>query len=120
MAADPSGYARKGQERSVEVRQEAAKTAKQRAIDLVRENYERDAERFYTARRKIALDETAPAGDRLRAIEQIESRALGKPKESLTVETEETEAERALKALSPEERLALWKARGLHVVELEH
>jgi hypothetical protein len=50
--------------------------------------------------------------DRLRAIEQIESRALGKPKESVTVETEESEAERALRDLTPEQRLELWKARG--------
>jgi len=73
-------------------------------------------EAFYGVRRKIALDETAPAGDRLRAIEQIESRALGKPKESVTVDTEETDAERALKALTPEQRLALWQQRGLRVV----
>jgi hypothetical protein len=44
--------------------------------------------------------------------EQIESRALGKPKESVTVETEESEAERALRDLTPEARLELWKARG--------
>jgi hypothetical protein len=50
---------------------------------------------FYRVRRKIALDETAPVGDRLRAIEQIENRALGKPRESMTVETEESEAARA-------------------------
>jgi hypothetical protein len=61
---------------------------------------------------KIALDETAPAGDRLRAIEQVESRAMGKPKESVTVETEESEAERALRDLTPEQRLELWKSRG--------
>ena len=34
-------------------------------------------------RREIALDSTAPTGDRLRAIEQIESRALGKLKETV-------------------------------------
>jgi hypothetical protein len=71
----------------------------------------------YTVRRKIALDETAPAGDRLRAIEQIESRALGKPKETVEHQTEESDAERALRELTPEQRLELWKRRGLRAVD---
>ena len=71
---------------------------------------------FVDARLSIINDPTAPAGDRLRAMEQLESRALGKPKESVTVDTEESETERALKALTPEERLALWQKRGLHAV----
>jgi hypothetical protein len=47
---------------------------------------------------------------------QLESRALGKPKESVSVDTEESETERALRALTPEQRLELWRGRGLHAV----
>jgi hypothetical protein len=47
-------------------------------------------------------------------MEQLESRALGKPKESVTVDSEESETERALRALTPEQRLELWRRRGLH------
>jgi hypothetical protein len=65
---------------------------------------------------QIIDDRAAPAGDRLRAMEQLESRALGKPKESVTVDTEESDAERALRALTPEQRLVLWTQRGLHAV----
>jgi len=64
-----------------------------------------------------ADDQAAPAGDRLRAMEQLESRALGKPKESVTVDTEESDAERALRALTPEERLQLWRRRGLRAAD---
>jgi hypothetical protein len=38
-------------------------------------------------------------------MEHLESRALGKPKESVTVDTEESDAERALRELTPEQRL---------------
>ena len=63
-----------------------------------------DAEAFYRVRGEIALDSTAPTGDRLRAIEQIESRALGKPKETVTTEVDESEAIRELRELTPEQR----------------
>ena len=46
-------------------------------------------------------------GDRLRAIEQIESRALGKPKETVTTEVDESEAIRELRELTPEQRREL-------------
>ena len=69
------------------------------------------------ARLQIINDRAAPAGDRLRAMEQLESRALGKPKESVTVDTEESDAERALRALTPEERLQLWRRRGLRAAD---
>ena len=50
-------------------------------------------------------------------MEQLESRALGKPKESVTVDTEESDAERALRELTPEQRLVLWRRRGLRAVD---
>jgi hypothetical protein len=78
-----------------------------------------ESHRAFRVRRKIALDETAPAGDRLRAIEQIESRALGKPKETVEHQTEEPEAVRALRALTPKQRLELWRRRGVHVADEE-
>lgn len=63
---------------------------------------ERDRSHILAARvrREIALDSSAPTGDRLRAIEQVESRALGKPKETLVQETEEPEALRLLREMS--------------------
>jgi hypothetical protein len=50
------------------------------------------------------LDSTAPTGDRLRAIEQIESRALGKPKETIATEPQEPEVIREMRAMPPEQR----------------
>ena len=50
-------------------------------------------------------------------MEQLESRALGKPKESVTVDTEESETERALRALTPEQRMQLWRRRGLRAAD---
>jgi hypothetical protein len=69
-----------------------------------------DAEAFYRVRREIALDSSAPTGDRLRAIEQIESRALGKPKETIATEPEEPEILQELRALTPEERRNLLRS----------
>src|SRR5438477_8538941 len=55
----------------------------------------------FRVRREIALDSTAPTGDRLRAIEQIESRALGKPKETVTTEVDEPEVIREHSPFAP-------------------
>jgi hypothetical protein len=52
-------------------------------------------------------------------MEQLESRALGKPKESVTVDGQESDAERALRELTPAQRMELWKARGLRAVDDE-
>jgi hypothetical protein len=35
----------------------------------------------------------------------------------VTVDTEESDAERALRALTPEQRLELWRRRGLRAVD---
>jgi hypothetical protein len=59
---------------------------------------------------EIALDSTPPTGDRLRAIEQIESRALGKPKETIATEPEEPEILQELRAVTPEERRNLLRS----------
>jgi hypothetical protein len=53
--------------------------------------------------REIALDSSAPTGDRLRAIEQLESRALGKPKETVEHQDGKSEADRMLDRMSTEE-----------------
>jgi hypothetical protein len=53
--------------------------------------------------REIALDSSAPTGHRLRAIEQLESRALGKPKETVEHQDGESEADRMLDRMSTEE-----------------
>jgi hypothetical protein len=116
VAANPAAYARGAAARSAEIRHGKAEARKRRALDVYRDAVEENAQSFVDARLQIINDQAAPAGDRLRAMEQLESRALGKPKESVTVDTEESETERALKALTPEERLALWQKRGLHSV----
>jgi hypothetical protein len=58
----------------------------------------------------IINDQTASAGDRLRAMEQLESRALGKPKEHIETSTSAVdEYEKALRSLTPEERRQLMR-----------
>jgi hypothetical protein len=51
----------------------------------------------------IINDSSAPAGDRLRAMDQLESRALGKPKETVEHQDGKSEAERMLDRMSTEE-----------------
>jgi hypothetical protein len=53
------------------------------------EAVEEHAQSFVDARLQIINGSTAPAGDRLRAMEQLESRALGKPKETIEQVNEE-------------------------------
>jgi hypothetical protein len=55
----------------------------------------------------IINDRTAPAGDRLRAMEQLESRALGKPKETVEQVNEEPDELQAMRAMTPEARRIL-------------
>jgi hypothetical protein len=59
------------------------------------------------ARLQIISDSTAPAGDRLGAMEQLESRALGKPKETAATEAAEPDEVAAMRAMTPEERRIL-------------
>jgi hypothetical protein len=56
---------------------------------------------------QIINDPTAPSGDRLRAMEQLESRALGKPKETVEQVNDEPEFVKKLRALTPEQRRQL-------------
>jgi len=53
------------------------------------EAVEEHAEAFVQARLSIINDSAASAGDRLRAMEQLESRALGRPKETVEHQGEE-------------------------------
>jgi hypothetical protein len=54
----------------------------------------------------IITDPTAPSGDRLRAMEQLESRALGKPKETVEQVGEENPLREDLRRMDPEQRRA--------------
>ena len=117
VAASPEAAAAAARH-SAEVRQMKAQVAKRRPIEVVREGLEADAEAFYRVRREIALDSTAATGDRLRAIEQIESRALGKPKETVETQEVKSEADRALDEMSLEELEALVQ-RGMHLRAVE-
>jgi hypothetical protein len=65
---------------------------------------------FVDARLQIINDPTASAGDRLRAMEQLESRALGKPKETVEQVNEEPEFVKELRALTVEQRRQLLRA----------
>jgi hypothetical protein len=65
------------------------------------------AEEFVAAKIAIAMDTTAPAGDRLRAMEQLESRALGKPKETVEHQDGKSDADDLLDRMSTEELEAL-------------
>jgi len=58
-------------------------------------------------RLSIINDASSPAGDRLRAMEELESRALGKPKETVEQVKEEPEELAAMRAISPEARRIL-------------
>jgi len=64
---------------------------------------EANADAFVNVRLSIINDPKAPPGDRLRAMEQLESRALGKPKETVVNEVEEPEARRLIRELSDED-----------------
>jgi hypothetical protein len=95
-----------------------ARVAKRRPIDVVREGLEADAEAFYRVRREIALDSSAPTGDRLRAIEQLENRGMGKPKETVEHQGEDNPLRDELLQIPPEERRA-W-LRDLNAKAAEH
>jgi hypothetical protein len=59
---------------------------------------------------QIINDPAAPWGDRLRAMEQLESRALGKPKETVEQVKEEPEFMQELRAMTPKERRQLLRS----------
>jgi hypothetical protein len=58
-------------------------------------------------RRELARGRSPTQGDRLRAMEQLESRALGKPKKTVEQVNEEPEELAAMRAMSPEARRIL-------------
>ena len=62
----------------------------------------------------IINDPLAPAGDRLRAMEQLESRALGKPRETVETVDGKTAVDDAIDRMSTEE-LEAWVQRGKHL-----
>jgi hypothetical protein len=99
-------------------RQTQAEVRKKRAMDVYRDAVEEHAQSFVDARLSIINDPTAPAGDRLRAMEQLESRALGKPTEHVTTDTGETPAQRMLRSMSTEQLEQLVQRR-LHLRPIE-
>ena len=65
--------------------------------------------------RQVAFnDPTALAGDRLRAMEQLESRALGNPKETVEHQDGKSEVDEALDRMSTEELEAIAR-QGRHL-----
>src|SRR6266487_7047110 len=91
-------------------RQTQAEVRKKRAIDVYRDAVEELAQSFVDARLSIINDPRAPSGDRLRAMEQLESRALGRPKETVEHQGEENPLRDELLRISQEERRA-WLRR---------
>ncbi len=87
-----------------------AEVRKKRAIDVYRDAVEELAQAFVDARLSIINDPRAPSGDRLRAMEQLESRALGRPKETVEHQGEENPLRDELLRISQEERRA-WLRR---------
>ena len=67
---------------------------------------EERAQSFVDARLSIINDPTAPSGDRLRAMEQLESRALGRPKETVEHQGEDDPLRAELLKIPQEERRA--------------
>lgn len=64
------------------------------------------AQEFVDIRLAIARDTGASDGDRLRAMEQLETRAMGRPTEHIEVETKVPQSEAELAAMTVEERAA--------------
>jgi DNA polymerase III delta prime subunit len=64
------------------------------------------------------LLKAARAGE-WRVVGMMWDRVFGRPKETVEHQTEEPEAVRALRALTPEQRLELWRRRGVHVADEE-
>lgn len=75
-------------------------------MDVYREAVEEHAEAFVHARLSIINDPQAPAGDRLRAMEQLENRGMGKPKETVEHQGEENPLADDLRRMDPEQRRA--------------
>ena len=85
---------------------------------------EERAQSFVDARLSIINDPTAPSGDRLRAMEQLESRALGRPKETVEHQDGQTQLDRDLDDLPTEDLEAIvQRDRELRLVQdggIEH
>jgi hypothetical protein len=92
---------------SARSRQRKAQVAKRRAVDVYRENVERDAEEFYALKLECARDKSAPWSERLRAASELENRGLGKPVERTEDVTAQSETVEALEAMTMAERNAL-------------
>jgi hypothetical protein len=79
------------------------------------------AQSFVDARLSIIKDPKASSGDRLRAMEQLESRALGRPKETVEHQRDgETPIQRRLNQMSTEDLEAIvQRGRQLRAVQDE-
>jgi hypothetical protein len=123
IAASPEA-ARRAQQAGAARRSEVAERARKRAVDVYRDMLDlpvadvrklarRDdltvAEAFAVERVLMALDDSYSGGDRAKAMEQLEARAIGRPTERLEVEQADPLRE-TLAGLTPEERRAMLMA----------
>ena len=81
-----SDKAREAQAKAAATRRRQAEASKKTAAQVYREAVEANAVAFAAARVKIALDETASPADRMKAMEALENRALGRPTEHVQTE----------------------------------
>jgi len=101
VASDPATYGKRGASVSADIRHDRAEKAKKRPVDVYRDAMNEHAELFVRERIAIVKDRSQPAADRLRAMEQLENRALGRPTER--VETVSNPVDEALEQWSQEE-----------------
>lgn len=105
VAASPEA-ARAAQAKGAQRRSEDAEKPVRSAKQVYRQAVESAAQEFVDIRLAIARDTGASDGDRLRAMEQLETRAMGRPTEHIEVETKVPQSEAELAAMTVEERAA--------------
>jgi hypothetical protein len=105
IGKDPAAYAKQANAASVEARRDRAEERKRGPQDVYRDVLLRNAEDY--ARRLDRIIRDGSDSDSLRALEQLTSRVLGKPKETIENVTEKPAELARLDELSDEE---LWEA----------
>ena len=111
IAANPSAYAREGAAVSAEVRQERAEVAPKSYKQALQAAWEQHAAAIVA--RRLDIITNGSDADALRAIEAMESRIYGKPKETVEQVTTPRTVE-AIRSMTADERRQL-----LHQLEAE-
>lgn len=110
IGKDPAAYAKQANAASVEARRDRAEERKKRPQDIYSAALNAHAAEMADRLIKIATDPTSSDADALRAIEALNSRVLGKPKETVETTVGKPELVTDLEKLSTEELWALIEA----------